>query len=97
MKTTKARKGWVTKAIKEKLKNESKEVRKCMHSVTIQPRSSGFDFCHIKYWKNTTRILVTLEKHNPEDGDSMSLRNVGIYLQVHTASQPRRPVSTIVI
>jgi hypothetical protein len=26
----------------------------------------------------------------PEDGDSIFLRNVGIYLQVHTALQPRR-------
>jgi hypothetical protein len=26
---------------------------------------------------------------NPEDGDSMFLQNVRIYLQVHTASQPR--------
>jgi hypothetical protein len=28
----------------------------------------------------------------PEDGGSISLRNVGIYLQVHIALQPRRPV-----
>jgi hypothetical protein len=28
------------------------------------------------------------------DGDSMFLHNVGTYLQVHTASQPRRPTST---
>jgi hypothetical protein len=27
---------------------------------------------------------------SPEDGGSMFLRNVGIYLQVHTALQPRR-------
>jgi hypothetical protein len=26
-----------------------------------------------------------------EDGGSMFFRNVGIYLQVHTAVQPRRP------
>jgi hypothetical protein len=26
---------------------------------------------------------------SPEDGDSTVLRNVGIYLQVYTASQPR--------
>jgi hypothetical protein len=30
----------------------------------------------------------------PEDGDSMFLRNAGIYLQVHTALQPRRPTRT---
>jgi hypothetical protein len=29
-----------------------------------------------------------------EDGGSIFLRNVGIYLQVHTAFQPRRPIST---
>jgi hypothetical protein len=29
-----------------------------------------------------------------EDGGCMFLRNVGIYLQVHTALQPRRPTST---
>jgi hypothetical protein len=28
---------------------------------------------------------------NPEDGDNMFLRNVGIYLQVHTTLQTRRP------
>jgi hypothetical protein len=30
----------------------------------------------------------------PEDGGSMFLRNVGIYLQVHTALQFRRPTWT---
>jgi hypothetical protein len=30
----------------------------------------------------------------PEDGDNMCLRNVGIYLQVHTASQPTRTTSS---
>jgi hypothetical protein len=30
---------------------------------------------------------------SPEDGDSIFLRNVGIYLQVHTALQPRRLIS----
>jgi hypothetical protein len=29
-----------------------------------------------------------------EHGGSMLLRNVGIYLRVHTALQPRRPTST---
>jgi hypothetical protein len=28
---------------------------------------------------------------SPEDGGSMFLRNIGVYLQVHTALQPRRP------
>jgi hypothetical protein len=31
---------------------------------------------------------------SPEDGDSIFLRNVGTYLQVHTALQPTRPTST---
>jgi hypothetical protein len=31
----------------------------------------------------------------PEDGGSMFLRNVGIYLQAHAALQPRGPTSTI--
>jgi hypothetical protein len=30
----------------------------------------------------------------PEDGGSMSLRNVGIYLQVHTKLHSRRPTLT---
>jgi hypothetical protein len=30
---------------------------------------------------------------SPEDEDSKFVRNVGIYLQVHTALQPRRPTS----
>jgi hypothetical protein len=32
---------------------------------------------------------------NPEDGGSMFLRNVGIYLQVHTTLQPKRTISTL--
>jgi hypothetical protein len=32
--------------------------------------------------------VVTPCGYFPEDGDSMFYRNVGIYLQVHTASQP---------
>jgi hypothetical protein len=31
---------------------------------------------------------------SPEDGDSMFLRNIGIYLRVHTASESRRTAST---
>jgi hypothetical protein len=34
------------------------------------------------------------ESWNPEDGDSMFLRNVGIYLRVHTVSQPRTTSSS---
>jgi hypothetical protein len=32
---------------------------------------------------------------SPEDGGSVFLRNVGIYLQIHSAWQPRRPTSTL--
>jgi hypothetical protein len=44
------------------------------------------------------RYLVS-EEHSvsilsPEDGGNMFHRNVGICLQIHTASQPRRPTST---
>jgi hypothetical protein len=31
---------------------------------------------------------------SPEDGDSMFLRNVGVYLQIHMALLPRRPTMT---
>jgi hypothetical protein len=34
---------------------------------------------------------------SPADEGSMFLRNVGIYLQVHTTLQPRRPTSTKII
>jgi hypothetical protein len=30
-----------------------------------------------------------------DDNDSMSLQNVGIYMQVHVALQPRRPTLTV--
>jgi thermostable 8-oxoguanine DNA glycosylase len=39
----------------------------------------------------TTRVS---KSSFPEDGGSMFLRNVGIYLQVNMALQPRRPIST---
>jgi len=34
--------------------------------------------------------LNTTRRHNPEDGGSMNLRNVGILPQCYTSSQPRR-------
>jgi hypothetical protein len=38
--------------------------------------------------------LVGRYQHfSPEDGGSMSFRNVGIYLQVHITQQPRKPIS----
>jgi hypothetical protein len=33
---------------------------------------------------------------SPEDGDSIFLRNFGIYLRVYTASQPRKTTSSTV-
>jgi hypothetical protein len=41
------------------------------------------------FWVVTTCRLVGWY-HRPENGDGMFLRNVGFYLLVHTASQPRR-------
>jgi hypothetical protein len=35
----------------------------------------------------------TLGPHDNEDGDSMFLRNVAIYLRVYMASKPRRTTS----
>jgi hypothetical protein len=40
------------------------QVRKYMHSATILAHSPGFDFCQIKYWRNTVHSLVTTEKEN---------------------------------
>jgi hypothetical protein len=37
----------------------------------------------------------TVSIFSPEDGDSMFLRNFGIYLQVHTVLQPTRPTLTL--
>jgi hypothetical protein len=41
-----------------------------------------------------TNVSCGTMMQSPEDGGSMFLRNVGIYLQVHTALHPRRPTST---
>jgi hypothetical protein len=35
-------------------------------------------------------VVTSCGLFNTEDGDSMFLRNVGFYLRVHMASQPRR-------
>jgi hypothetical protein len=44
-----------------------KQVRKCMHNMTILARSLKFDFCHIKYWLNIAHVLPTMEKENNMD------------------------------
>jgi hypothetical protein len=41
-----------------------KQVSKCTYSVTIITHSPGFDFCQMKYWKETAHSLVTTEKEN---------------------------------
>jgi hypothetical protein len=51
----------------------------------------------ISTYKSTQRLNPE-DQHwnfNPEDGSSMLLRNIGIYLQLHTALQPRRPTSKL--
>jgi hypothetical protein len=43
----------------------------------------------------TMLLLWVLTSYwSPEDGDGMSLRDVGIYLRVYTASKPRRTTSS---
>jgi hypothetical protein len=41
--------------------------------------------------------VVTPCRLRAEDGDSMFLRNDGIYLQVHTVSQPRTTSSNLLL
>jgi hypothetical protein len=36
-------------------------------------------------------LLDRYERLNPEDGNSLILRNVGIYLQLHMGLQSKRP------
>jgi hypothetical protein len=42
----------------------------------------------------TPRSIPTFQRSIPEDGDSMLLRNVGIYLRVNTVPQPRTTSSS---
>jgi hypothetical protein len=39
----------------------------------------------------------TASVFSPEDEDDMFFQNIGIYLQVHIASQPRKPTFTNII
>jgi hypothetical protein len=43
----------------------------------------------LAFWSVMPCGLVDRYQDNPEDGSIMFLQNVGIYLQVHTALQPR--------
>jgi hypothetical protein len=45
------------------------------------------------FWLATPFRLVGRQDFSPEDGGSMFLRNVDIYLQVHTELLSRRPTS----
>jgi hypothetical protein len=44
----------------------------------------------LNFWVTTPCVTIFI----PEDGDSLFLRNVCTYLQVHTALQPKRQQST---
>jgi hypothetical protein len=54
------------------------------------------------FWIVTSCGLVGRKQHFggmycPEDGDSLFLRNVSIYIRVRTASEPRRTMSTFLL
>jgi hypothetical protein len=57
---------------------------------------SAYEFT-LKTHNNNAVILTAVRTTNlfsPVDGGSMFLRNVGIYLQVYAASNPRRTTSS---
>jgi hypothetical protein len=52
----------------------------------------GQSLCRMIYQVEFLSLInYSLSHFNSKDGDSMFLRNVGVYQQVHTALQPRRP------
>jgi len=57
--------------------------------------SRGLLGCDIIYWcgkiPSLRRVMLPSASIHPEDGCSMTLRNVGILLHNYTVSQPRRP------
>jgi hypothetical protein len=51
------------------------------------------NFSRMTYWPHLQGLQSQAEAEDPEDGESMCLRNVDIYIRVYTASQPRRTKS----
>jgi hypothetical protein len=49
---------------------------------------------NVRPWLRSRDDTMLMLFFRAVDGDSTFLRNTGIYLRVHTASQPRRPTST---
>jgi hypothetical protein len=53
-----------------------------------------YTFVVFRFVSATEQLLLNITTFSLEDGGSTFLRNVGIYLQVHTALVSRRPTST---
>jgi hypothetical protein len=70
---------------------------KCWDGTTNSPWLLPSTFPPIHHSCSSSHSLLynlyNLECNSPEDGDSMFLWNVGTYLQVHVALQPRRPTT----
>jgi hypothetical protein len=61
----------------------------CSSEMVVPTYNSAQRYCPEDYHRHKNIKLFS-----SEDGSSMFLRNTGIFLQVHTALQPRRPTST---
>jgi hypothetical protein len=50
------------------------------------------------FWGVTpSRVVGAFQRFNPEDVDSVFLRNIGTYLRVFTTSRPRRMTSSVIL